>query len=136
PFGLALMAETARGLCHLSFLAPDEESDALARLRAAWPHARFERADERVREVALRIWGAGNGSDATPLRLAVSGTNLQLKVWQALIELGAHERTTYGAIAEAVGAPRSIRAVGNAVGANRIAWLIPCHNVLRKGGAL
>jgi AraC family transcriptional regulator of adaptative response/methylated-DNA-[protein]-cysteine methyltransferase len=63
-------------------------------------------------------------------------TNFQLKVWQALLDLGAHRRTTYTALADAIGQAGSARAVGNAVGANPVGWLIPCHNVLRRDGTL
>ena len=71
-----------------------------------------------------------------PLSLNVAGTNFQLKVWQALLDVGAHGRTTYSALAATIGAEGSARAVGNAVGANPVGWLIPCHNVLRRDGAL
>jgi AraC family transcriptional regulator of adaptative response/methylated-DNA-[protein]-cysteine methyltransferase len=82
---------------------------------------------------------AGFWSGARPARsltLAVQGTNFQLKVWQALLEIGSHSLTNYAELAQAIGAPGSARAVGNAVGANPVAWLIPCHNVLRKDGGL
>jgi AraC family transcriptional regulator of adaptative response/methylated-DNA-[protein]-cysteine methyltransferase len=71
-----------------------------------------------------------------PLRLIVSGTNFQLKVWQALIDLGSRDCTHYAGLASAIGSASSSRAVGGAVGANPIAWLIPCHHVLRKSGGL
>ena len=69
-------------------------------------------------------------------KVSVSGTNFQLKVWQALIDLGGRGTTTYTEVADAVGRRSGTRAVGNAVGANSVAWLIPCHNVLRKDGSL
>ena len=65
----------------------------------------------------------------------MKGTNFQLKVWRALIEAGAGAPTTYGTLARAAGSPAAARAVGAAVGANPVAWLIPCHNVLRADGA-
>ena len=71
-----------------------------------------------------------------PLVLAVQGTNFQLQVWQALLAMGADSPTSYTALAQALRRVGSERAVGNAVGANPVAWLIPCHNVLRKDGAL
>ena len=67
-------------------------------------------------------------------RLAVRGTNFQIRVWRALLELGSAGPTTYAALARAAGVAGGARAVGNAVGANPVAWLIPCHNVLRKDG--
>jgi AraC family transcriptional regulator, regulatory protein of adaptative response / methylated-DNA-[protein]-cysteine methyltransferase len=66
----------------------------------------------------------------------VSGTNLQLKVWEALLSLEGRTCTSYSDVAQRIGVPNAVRAVANAVGANPIAWLIPCHRVLRKGGAL
>jgi len=73
---------------------------------------------------------------AVPLRLAVKGTNFQLRVWQALLEIGSAGPITYTALARAAGVAGGARAVGNAVGANPVAWLIPCHNVLRRDGGL
>ena len=139
PFGTALFASTTRGLSHLSFVERGGELRALAELGRQWPHARQHRDDSAAAEVSRRIWDdAGPAApEGTPaLRLAVRGTNFQLRVWQALLELGSAGPTTYAALAKAVGVPGGARAVGSAVGANPVAWLIPCHNVLRKDGAL
>jgi AraC family transcriptional regulator of adaptative response/methylated-DNA-[protein]-cysteine methyltransferase len=134
PFGSALLATTARGLSHLSFLEPAGEGAALTRLAASWPHAQLTRDDAAARHLAQRIWGEGTAD--TPLRLYVQGTNFQLKVWRALLEAGAATPTTYGALARLAGSAAAARAVGAAVGANPVAWLIPCHNVLRGDGEL
>ncbi len=139
PFGAALLASTSRGLSHLAFLESGGEACALDELGALWPHAQLQRSDATAAGLARRIWGgasAAAGATATALRLAVRGTNFQIKVWGALLELGSFRPTTYQALARAVGAAGGARAVGNAVGANPIAWLIPCHNVLRKDGGL
>jgi AraC family transcriptional regulator of adaptative response/methylated-DNA-[protein]-cysteine methyltransferase len=138
PFGTTLLAQTARGLSHLAFVDAGERAAALAHLSAEWPHARRVRDDDSAQELAQRIW---NGSQdpataRTPLKLAVKGTNFQLKVWQALLQVRAEPATSYGALAEAVGSGGSARAVGNAVGTNPVAWLIPCHHVLRRDGSL
>jgi AraC family transcriptional regulator of adaptative response/methylated-DNA-[protein]-cysteine methyltransferase len=135
PFGKALFAVTDRGLLHLGFVDPGDESAALEALRVRAPQATFERDDDAARALAKRIWNSGERKGA-PLRLAVSGTNFQLKVWQALIDLGSRSCTHYSGIASAIGSVGSSRAVGSAVGANPIAWLIPCHHVLRKSGGL
>jgi AraC family transcriptional regulator of adaptative response/methylated-DNA-[protein]-cysteine methyltransferase len=135
PFGTALLARTARGLSHLAFVDPGGRSAALQRLAAEWPHARRVRDDEAAEALAQRIWGSDSATAGTPLKLAVPGTNFQLKVWQALLELGTAGPTTYKALAAAVGSGGA-RAVGNAVGSNPVAWLIPCHNVLRGDGSL
>jgi AraC family transcriptional regulator, regulatory protein of adaptative response / methylated-DNA-[protein]-cysteine methyltransferase len=135
PFGKALFAATDRGLFHLGFVDIGGETAALDGLRARAPRATFERHDDVARNLAKRIWNAATGK-RVPLRVNVSGTNFQLKVWQALIDLGSRDRTHYSGIASAIGSAGSSRAVGSAVGANPVAWLIPCHHVLRKSGGL
>jgi len=135
PFGRALIASSARGVAHLSFLEPGEESPALAALSAQWPRATFIRQDSAASVLAGQIWDPRPGSPAA-LLLAVSGTNFQLKVWQALLEIGPQATTTYAQLAALIGVPGAARAVGNAVAANPVAWLIPCHNVLRQDGTL
>jgi AraC family transcriptional regulator of adaptative response/methylated-DNA-[protein]-cysteine methyltransferase len=134
PFGRALFAETARGLSHLAFVEPNGDAAATAELRAAAPRATFVRDDEVARAIAVRVWSAADRSN-TPLRINIAGTNFQLKVWEALLKLGARDATSYSEIASAIGSGGN-RAVGSAVGANPIAYLIPCHHVLRKSGGL
>ena len=135
PFGKAQFATTGRGLFHLGFVDVGGEAATLDELRARAPRATYERDDDLARSLAKRVWSTTPRKGA-PLRLNVSGTNFQLKVWQALIDLGSRDRAHYGGIASAIGCAGSSRAVGSAVGANPIAWLIPCHHVLRKSGGL
>jgi AraC family transcriptional regulator of adaptative response/methylated-DNA-[protein]-cysteine methyltransferase len=92
-------------------------------------------ADGAAAALAGRIWHAQPPGGA-PLRLAVQGTNFQIKVWQALLAAGRAAPLSYAQLARAAGVGGAARAVGNAVGANPVAWLIPCHNVLRQDGAL
>jgi len=134
PFGRALVGVTARGVCHLAFVDVGADKPALSELRDRWPEAELDRDDAHAREIARRIW-ATTGK-AVPLRVSVSGTNFQLKVWQALLDLAGRGRTTYTDVADSIGNPMGMRAVAKAVGANPIGWLIPCHHVLRKDGAL
>jgi len=136
PFGAALLASTSRGIAHLSFVEPGGEAGALAGLAAQWPQARLVHDDQGARQQVQRIWGQGMPPEGSPLRLHVKGTNFQLKVWRALIEAGAGTPTTYGTLARLAGSAAAVRAVGTAVGANPVAWLIPCHNVLRADGNL
>ena len=146
PFGLALLAHTGRGLSHLEFVEPGGEAQAVADVASAWPRAELIRDDAAAAVLAGRIWGGGGAREGeaaraggtgrvTPLTLAVRGTNFQLKVWRALLELGTRGPTTYAGLAQAAGVAGA-RAVGNAVGANPVAWLIPCHTVLRRDGGL
>lgn len=133
PFGRALIATTARGVCHLVFVEAGREKAAVRDLSEHWPGATLEQDDEHALAIAREIW---KGAGKSAVKVNVAGTNFQLKVWQALIELGARSKTTYSEVASAVGNGSGMRAVGNAVGANPVAWLIPCHNVLRKDGSL
>ncbi len=135
PFGCALIGTTARGITHLSFVEPGGEAAALAELRSAWPKSQHLRDDAAAARVACRIFGA-QGGGAGPLRVAVAGTNFQLKLWRALLAIGRDRTVSYGELARAVGAPKAVRAVGSGVGANPVACLIPCHNVLRGDGTL
>lgn len=135
PFGRALFAQTARGLFHLGFVDVGGDLEAVAELRSHAPRATFERDDAIARDIARQIW-SDEGAKRAPLRLNVSGTNFQLKVWQALVELGSRDNTSYRKLAEAIGSSGGSRAVGGAVGANPVAWLIPCHRVLRTSGGL
>jgi AraC family transcriptional regulator of adaptative response/methylated-DNA-[protein]-cysteine methyltransferase len=132
PFGSAFVAETARGLCRLAFIEPGGDRAELAELRDQFERARFERDDARAEALVETIWGRG----ATSLPLSVCGTNFQVQVWRALLELEPGVTVSYSALARKLGLPNGARAVGNAVGANPIAWVIPCHRVLRAGGKL
>jgi AraC family transcriptional regulator of adaptative response/methylated-DNA-[protein]-cysteine methyltransferase len=149
PFGPMLVARTARGVCRLEFVDADERT-LVESLAAEWPNAERVRDDAMARELVAQVWPASGtvaptpAGDATPARdatargltLAVRGTNFQVQVWRALLAADARGATTYGELASAIGSPRASRAVGGAVGDNPVAWLIPCHRVLRRGGAL
>ncbi len=132
PFGAAFVAETSRGLCRLAFIEPGQERAELAALREQFERATFERNDARAAQLVAKIWGKAEGT----LPLAVCGTNFQVQVWRALLELQPGTTVTYGALARSLGLTNGARAVGNAVGSNPIAWVIPCHRVLRAGGKL
>jgi AraC family transcriptional regulator, regulatory protein of adaptative response / methylated-DNA-[protein]-cysteine methyltransferase len=130
PFGTAFFAETPRGLCRLAFIESASADRELPTLREAWPNANFVRDDARASTLVESIWSHKTAN----LPLAVCGTNFQVQVWRALLELDPGETVTYSALARKLGLPNGARAVGNAVGANSIAWVIPCHRVLREGG--
>jgi AraC family transcriptional regulator of adaptative response/methylated-DNA-[protein]-cysteine methyltransferase len=134
PFGRALLGRTARGIAHLAFVDGAADAAALAELAQRWPRAHLTRDDAAAAALAERIWDPA--AAAAPLRLAVPGTNFQLQVWRALLEIEDAPTLSYAQLARAAGAAGARRAVGNAVGANPVAWLIPCHKVLRQDGAL
>jgi len=134
PFGRALVAMTARGICGLQFI--DDEPAGIEQLRRQWPIAELRRSPAATAPVAQRLFGPLASRPNAALALLVKGSNFQVKVWRALLELPFGSLATYGSIAARIGAPSAARAVGAAVGANPIAWLIPCHRVIRESGAL
>jgi AraC family transcriptional regulator, regulatory protein of adaptative response / methylated-DNA-[protein]-cysteine methyltransferase len=127
PFGEALIGRTDRGVCALSF--PNDRDEGEAWLRHEWPGATFSDDRAGTRQVACEIFEHG-----ARVPLFVRGTNFQVQVWRALLAVPTGEASTYGRIAKAMGRPKAARAVGGAVGANRVAFLIPCHRVLRELG--
>ena len=134
PFGRVLAGRTARGLCHLQFMAPGEEADATRQLRSDWPNATLIRDDEALASSIGRIFPLLGQIQPLHLHLLLHGTNFQLKVWQALLRVAPGEVVSYGQLATRVGHPRAQRAVGSALARNRIAVLIPCHRVIRENG--
>ena len=133
PFGACLIGATPRGVCHLSFLDNDGADGRAARveeLRSEWPRAIFRRDPQAAERLARRIFARADG--AAPLRVLLVGTPFRLKVWQALLEIPFGGVASYHDVARSIGAPDACRAVGSAVGANRVAYLIPCHRVIRE----
>lgn len=132
PFGEVFLAGTPRGLSTLAFVDDDAAATAaLADLQRAWPAARFVADDAQAARGVAQVWGS---AAKAPLVLDVRGTNFQLQVWRAL--LAAPGALTYGELATDLGRPKAARAVGGAVGGNPLAFVIPCHRVLRRGAAL
>ena len=149
PFGPALLGLTARGLCHLAFIddgaAPGESrgqgsgmggtGDQIAALAHRFPAAELIEDQDAVTAFASRVFAPLDGK-AEPLPLHLIGTNFQIQVWKALLAIPEGQTTSYGALAEGAGNKTAHRAVASAVSRNPIAWLIPCHRVLRANGAL
>jgi AraC family transcriptional regulator of adaptative response/methylated-DNA-[protein]-cysteine methyltransferase len=128
PFGECFIAETDRGICHLAFEPLDI---ALEKMKMRWQGAEIARNDEKIYNTAERIF---DGS--SELKLHMKGTNFQIKVWSALLRIPEGHLTTYSRIAETIGNPKAVRAVGTAAGQNHIGYLIPCHRMLRESGEL
>lgn len=131
PFGLALIGLTDRGICHLSFAASKDEG--LRELKEEWPHSSLSRDPGRVQKIADAVFKPL--SRRVPLALCLKGTNFQVRVWEALLKIPEGRLSTYGSLAKTLGSPGASRAVGSAVGDNPIAYLIPCHRVIRATGA-
>ena len=132
PFGDAVFLISPRGLSALAFADPDVEA-GFEDLRSRYPAADYARDDDLARQWAERIF---TPRDSDPIPLALYGTPWQRQVWRALLDIPAGATTSYKAIAETVCTAKASRAVGAAVGANPISWLIPCHRVLASNGRL
>ena len=135
PFGLCLLGVTERGICWLSFLNEDEDNRyALESMKEHWHNSVFHHDEELTRHFVQQIFNRGNTN--SKLHLFVKGTNFQIKVWDALLKIPTGHVTTYQSIAQSINSPKAMQAVGSAVGSNHIAYLIPCHRVIRKDGVL
>jgi len=139
PFGDCLLATTERGVCDLRFLAgaasDDRAAAEIGALADRWPAADLHEDSPATQPLVARIF-AEAGQPSAPLPLLLAGTNFQIKVWEALLRIPPGRVCTYEDIAHDLGQPTAARAVGGAVGANNIAYLIPCHRVIRKSGVI
>jgi AraC family transcriptional regulator, regulatory protein of adaptative response / methylated-DNA-[protein]-cysteine methyltransferase len=133
PFGKCLIATTERGICHLSFVQTSE-GDAIDQLVSDWKQATMVEDYRSTIPLIEPIFDLRYSHRGKPLHVHLRGTNFQLKVWEALLQIPAGEVTTYAGIASRIGNPNATRAVGTAIGHNPIAVLIPCHRVIRKVG--
>lgn len=134
PFGTGVFLMAPRGLSALAFADAGEEDAALADLTARFPHARLQRDERAAADFAARIFEAAPGEAAIPL--ALYGTPWRRQVWRALLRIPSGHTVSYRDIAETVCTAKASRAVGAAVGANPVSWLIPCHRVLSSDGRL
>lgn len=136
PFGECLLAVTPRGICFLAFVDDGDRDTALAELKRDWEQAALTFEPTRTEPCVAQIFSPGRQPDSgqAPLPLHLRGTNFQMKVWEALLRIPAGSATTYEDLAARIGQPSAARAVGGAIARNPVAYLIPCHRVLRKSG--
>lgn len=134
PFGECLVALTDRGICNLMFVQDHERDAAITFLRDNWPAAEFTEDYGGTRVVIDQMMELFQTRSSTPLRLFLSGTNFQIKVWEALLHIIPGSVVSYEDVAIHIGMPGASRAVGNAISRNPIPVLIPCHRVIRKSG--
>lgn len=136
PFGECLVASTSRGICHLGFVSVEGRAEALHRLESAWPEASFVINTERSVDLINRIFQIEPTKASQPFHLHLKGTNFQVNVWRALLSIHEGKVATYQDIAEYIGRPTAFRAVANAIAINPVGYLIPCHRVITKSGAI
>ncbi len=131
PFGEALVARTARGICHLAFTLanPSGMQDELV---SCWPDAVLNRDDDWAQACLLDIFSLN--PEQPRAQVILRGSDFQIKVWQALMRTAMGCVMSYRQLSEQSQCPGAQRAVGTAMAAHRIAFLIPCHRVIRSNG--
>jgi AraC family transcriptional regulator of adaptative response/methylated-DNA-[protein]-cysteine methyltransferase len=134
-FGPALIMGTAKGICGIGFAAEMGAEATMTDMLSRWPKARFTEDPTALAPLAEQAFPR-EGSNREPARLFLIGAPFQIKVWEALMRIPTGHVTTYSDIAQVIGHPKAVRAVGTAVGRNPISWLIPCHRAMRKSGGL
>ena len=134
PIGPAWVMGTDRGICGIGFTSECSEEEAMQDLTGRWPKASYVENADHLRPWVLSAFGQTPEITETPLFLI--GAPFQIKVWEALMRIPSGHVTTYSEIAQSIGSPQAVRAVGTAVGRNPISYLIPCHRAVRKSGGL
>lgn len=133
PYGRAFLAWTTRGICQLAFVMDDSRQEVV-QLQCQWPAAIQREEHDNTRTRLNHIFNGNVQPDTASLPLLVKGSAFQLAVWRALLNIPVGHVASYQQIARAIGKPSAVRAVGTAIGANPVAWLIPCHRVIRNSG--
>lgn len=135
PFGECLLAVTDRGICHLGFVDEDDRAGAVEDLRHRLPMAELHRSDDAVGTIVGRIFSR-EWTRETLFPLHLRGTNFQVNVWKALLNIPEGAVISYADLAASMGRPEATRAVASAVAANPVGFLIPCHRVITGSGAI
>ena len=135
PFGIALIMATDRGVCGVAFCDAGEEKTCYDDMAGRWPFARFEEDVSATTSYAARIFAPEKWRDEQPLRVVLIGTDFQVSVWEALLRIPMGKALPYSQLAQDIGKPKAARAVGAAVGANPISFVVPCHRAMGKSGA-
>lgn len=131
PFGNILVASTSKGICYMAFA--EDEMHSLSELQGRFPNATFISFLDNMQQNALYIF-THDWTKLRQIKLHLKGTEFQLKVWETLLRIPLGELTSYGTIAGQITRPNASRSVGTAIGSNPVAFLIPCHRVIRSGG--
>jgi len=136
PFGEAILVAAPRGLAGLGFVDDGDRAAALDDMKRRWPRAHFVADEGATAPLAARAFDPAQWNAEQPLRLVMIGTDFEVRVWEALLRVPIGRATTYSDLARHIGKPKAARAVGAAVGRNPISFVVPCHRVLGRSGAL
>lgn len=131
PFGNIIVASTSKGICYMAFA--DDRADAFEQLKLHFPNAAYTQVVDLQQQDALFIFKK-DWSQLPAIKLHLKGSSFQLKVWEALLKIPMGGLCSYGDISQSIQSPNASRAVGSAIGANPVAFLIPCHRVIRSTG--
>lgn len=132
-FGNIIVASTDVGICHLSFIENDEA--AFTTLQTQFPNAVLKQHTDLIQQKALQFF-SGDWSDLSKIKLHLKGSDFQIKVWQTLLKIPLGNVSTYSSVAHTIENSRASRAVGTAIGSNPVAFLIPCHRVIKSTGLI
>lgn len=132
-FGEIVIAATSKGVCKIDFT--EDRSDAVGQLKAIWPNAVLQEKKNKHHLPVIAFFNQ-DWDNLSRIKLHLKGTPFQLKVWEALLKIPSGALSTYSAIAGFIDAPRAFRAVGTAIGENPVAYLIPCHRVIKSTGII
>ncbi len=135
-FGDCLLALKEREIVHLSFSVNGDSEALVHDLKERWSYARFQQDRRKAKPYLGRFFSRTDNQHVLHSHLFLRGTNFQLKVWGALLAIPVGHLTTYQHIATAIGHSKAVRAVGSAVGANPVSFLIPCHRVIQSTGEI
>jgi len=131
PFGEALISYTSKGICYLAFIDKNRD-EVFSNFLKTWENATLNKNDEKAQKYLNNIFS----NNKEKYNLYVKGTNFQINIWKALLNIPNGDITTYSQIAKILEKPKAVRAVASAIGSNHIAYLIPCHRVIAKSGAM
>lgn len=134
PFGEILVASTTKGVCHMAFI-DNGRQEAFEVLKSNFPNAKYNQVVDRNQQNALFVF-TRDWSKLDEIKLHLKGTDFQIKVWETLLKVPAGGFTSYGDLAANAGYEGASRAVGTAVGNNPVAFLIPCHRVIKSTGEI
>jgi AraC family transcriptional regulator, regulatory protein of adaptative response / methylated-DNA-[protein]-cysteine methyltransferase len=136
PFGLALVMATGHGLCGLGFSDIGGEEASLQDMTQRWPNAHYIHDSAKTAPYAAQIFSPEKWRDGQALRVTFIGSDFEIRVWETLLKIPMGRAVSYGDIASSIDKPKAARAVGAAVGRNPISFVVPCHRVIGKSGAL
>lgn len=133
PFGNVCIASTLKGICYIAFLTT--KNSAIEELKNRFPNAIYSEKENKMHRQVVEILKNTDNNKGV-IRLHIHGTPFQVKIWEALLKIPVGRLTTYGDIAKEIESPKASRAVGTAIGANPVAFIIPCHRVIQSSGKL